>query len=51
MIVQHFVVFLRLLDDKFTYNSKNVLKTVIFLLQVNFTGDFVSDSPFKPCFC
>jgi len=26
-----------------------VLKTVIFLLQVGFTGDFVPDCPFKLC--
>jgi len=31
-----------LLDRKFNENSKNVLKTVIFLLQVGFTGYFVS---------
>jgi len=40
-------IFFRLLDRKFNEDSKNVLKTVIFLLQVGFTGDFVSDSPFK----
>jgi len=39
-----------LLDRKFNEDSKNVLKTVIFSLQAGFTGDFVSDSPFKPCF-
>jgi len=31
-----------LLDRKFNEDSKNVLKTVIFLLQVGFTGNFVS---------
>jgi len=31
------------LDRKFNGNSKNVLKTVIFSLQVGFTGDFVLD--------
>jgi len=35
------------LDGKFNGDSKNVLKTVIFLLQVGFTGDFVPDCPFK----
>jgi len=29
---------------------KNVFKTVIFLLQVAFTGDFLPDSVFKLCF-
>jgi len=29
------------LDRKFNENSKNVLETVIFSLQVGFTGDFV----------
>jgi len=28
-------------------DSKNVRKTVIFSLQVSFTGDFVPDGPFK----
>jgi len=51
LTVPNFVVFLRLLDRKFNENSKNVLKIVIFLLQVGFTGDFVSDCPFKLCFC
>jgi len=35
------------LDRKFEEDSKNVLKTVIFLLQVIFTDDFVPDCPFK----
>jgi len=43
-------VFLMLLDRKFNENSKNVLKTVIFLLQVSFTGDFVPYCSFKPSF-
>jgi len=33
--------------EKFNEVSKNVLKTVIFLPQVGFTGDFVLDCPFK----
>jgi len=37
-------------DGKFNEDSKNVLKTVIFLLQVGFIGDFVPDCPFKLCF-
>jgi len=43
-------VFFRLLNRKFNGDSKNVLKTVFFLLQVGFTGDFVSDYLFKVCF-
>jgi len=35
------------LDRKFTKDSKNMLKIVIFLLQVGFTVDFVADCPFK----
>jgi len=46
-----FLFFLRLLDRKFNEDSENVLKTVIFLFQVGLTGDFVSDCPFKLCFC
>jgi len=42
--------FFRLLDRKFHEDSKNVLKTVIFLLQVDFTGDLVPGGPFKLCF-
>jgi len=41
LTVPKFVVFFRLLNRKFNEDSKNVLKTVIFLLQVDFTGDFV----------
>jgi len=40
----------RLLNRKFNKHSKNVLKTVIFLLQVGFTRDFVPDCSFKLCF-
>jgi len=43
-------VFFRLSDRKFNGDSKNVLKTINFLLQVGFTGDFVLDCPFKLCF-
>jgi len=32
-----------LLDREFNKDSKNVLKTVIFSLQVGFTGDFDAD--------
>jgi len=35
------------LDRKFNKDSKNVLKTVIFLLQVGFIGNFVPDCRFK----
>jgi len=38
-----------LLDRKFNEDSKNVLKTVIFLLQVGFTGDFVHHCSLKLC--
>jgi len=51
LIVPNFVMFLKILDRKFNEDSKNVLKTVIFLLQVGFTGDFILDCPFKLCFC
>jgi len=44
-------VFSKLLDRKFDEDSKNVLKTVIFSLQVGFTGNFVPDCPFKLYFC
>jgi len=47
---KNFVVFFRLLNRKFNDNSKNVLKVVIFLLQVGFTGDFIPDCYFKLCF-
>jgi len=40
-------VFFRFLDRKFNENSENVLKTVIFILQVGFTGDCFPDGPFK----
>jgi len=46
----YFVMCFRCLDRKFDADSKNVLKTVIFLLQVGFTRDFVLDCPFKLCF-
>jgi len=38
------------LERKFNEDSKNVIKTVIFSLQVCFTGNFVLDCPFKLCF-
>jgi len=49
LTVPNFVVFFRLLDRKFNEDFKNVLKTVIFSLQVGFTGDFAPDSP-SNCF-
>jgi len=42
--------FFMLLGRKMTEVSNNVLKTVIFPLLVGFTGDYVSDYPFKLCF-
>jgi len=51
LTVQNVVMFFRLLDRKFDEDSKNVLKTVIFLLQVGFIMDFISDCLFKLCFC
>jgi len=38
------------LDRKFNEDFKNVLKTVIFQLQVGFTGDFLPGCPSKLCF-
>jgi len=38
--VPNFVVFFRLLNRKFNEDFKNVLKTVIFVPQMGFTGDF-----------
>jgi len=50
LTVSNFVVFFFMLPDrKFNGDSKNVLKTVIFSLQVTFTGDFVLVCPFKLC--
>jgi len=40
-----FEVFFMSVDGKFNGDSKNVLKTVIFVLQVGFTGDFDPDCP------
>jgi len=42
--------FLRLLDRKFNEDFKNMLKTLIFSLQVCFRGDFVPDCHFKLSF-
>jgi len=50
LTVLNFVAFFRLLVRKINEDSKNVVKTVIFSLQVSFTGDFVSGCPFKLCF-
>jgi len=38
------------LDRKFNEDSKNVLKTVIFVLQVGLTSDFDPDCPWKLSF-
>jgi len=45
------VCFFELLDKKFNEGSKKLLKTLIFLLQVCFTSNFVSDCPLGLCFC
>jgi len=50
LTVKIFEVFVMLLDRKFNEDFKNVLKTVIFSLQVSFTHDFVPDCLFKLCF-
>jgi len=43
-------VFPRLLDRKFNEDFKNVPKTVIFSLQVDFIGNFIPYCIFKRCF-
>jgi len=50
LTVPNFVVFSKLLDKEFNEDSKNVLKTVIFSLQVAFTDDFRLDCSLKLCF-
>jgi len=50
LTISNFVVIFRLFDRKFDEDSKNVLKPVIFSLQVDFTSDFVPDCSFKLCF-
>jgi len=50
LTVPNFVVFFRLLGRKFNEDSKNVLKTIIFSLQISFMGNFVSDCLFILCF-
>jgi len=45
-----FIVFLTSLDRKFNGDSKNVLKTVIFSLQMDLTDNFIPDCPFKLSF-
>jgi len=50
LTVLNFVVFFMVLNRKFNEDSKNVLRTVIFSLQVGFTGDFVPECPSKLCF-
>jgi len=49
--VSNFVVFFSVFYRKFDEDFKNALKTVIFLLQVSFTEDFVPDCRIKLCFC
>jgi len=49
LTVPNFIFFM-LLDKKFDEDFKNVLKRVIFLFQVGFTGDFILDCLFKQCF-
>jgi len=51
LTVPNCLVFFRLLNRKFNGDSKNVLKTVILLLQVGITGNFVPDCSFKLRFC
>jgi len=48
LIVPNFDLFFRLLDKKFNEDFKNILKAAIFLLQMDFTEDFVSDCFFVP---
>jgi len=48
-LYQIFWIFFRLLDRKFDEDSKNVLTTVIFSLQVGFTVHFILECPFKLC--
>jgi len=50
LTVPDFEVFFMSLDRKFNEDSKNVLKTVIFVLQVGFTSDFDTESPGKLSF-
>jgi len=50
LTVSNFVVIFRLFDRKFDEDSKNLLKLLIFSLQVDFTSDFVPDCSFKLCF-
>jgi len=47
MISRDYKVFFVSVDRKFNEDSKNVLKTVLFSLQVASTGNFVLDCPFK----
>jgi len=43
LILPHFEVFFMSLDRKYNEDSKNVLKIVIFSLQVGFSGNFVAE--------
>jgi len=47
LTLPNIVVFFMSIVKKFNEDSKNVLKTVIFSLQVGFTDNFVSDCSFK----
>jgi len=42
LTVPNFVMFFRLLKSQFNEDSKNVLETVIFSLQVSLASDFVT---------
>jgi len=46
LILRDFEVFFMSLDRKFNEVSKNVLETVIFLLEVEFPGNFVAECHF-----
>jgi len=50
LTVPNLIMFFRLLHRKFNEDFKNVLKTLIFSLQMGFTGDFVLDCLSKLCF-
>jgi len=50
-LYQIFVIFFMFLDRKINENSKNVLKLVIFSLQVGFIRNFAPDCIYKLCFC
>jgi len=49
-VLNFILFFFKQQNRKINEDSKNVLKTIIFSLQVGFIGDFVTDYPFKLCF-